>query len=826
MSQFSNVPTGRPNRDRNLHLAHWGIGSLVPMSHLLSRDRILLSAIIAIGIFFRFYRLDQLPPGFQFDQAFYVFDSLRLLQGEPHIFFAAPGGTEPLFPYLAMVGVALFGVTSLGLKLTSAVIGVLTIPLVYGFGRTLFRSDRIGLLAAFFTAISVWHIYYGRYGERITLLVLLVLPMFLFFWRALDRRASRDFVLTGVFLALGLYTNLAARVLPFALILMIAYMALSDRRHASDYIRGLVILGVVAAVLFLPLGVYFVFHPDQFISHTAQVSIFVPHARESGDIPAALWQNTLRLLGMFSIRGDDGIIRNVPQRPVFDPLTTILFIVGVLVWLATLVRGGSPNVERRRAMLLLVWIAGGMSISLVTDDAPNFSRLQPIIPAVMILPAWGASALWDRLSRATHETHGSLARLPVAAPALAIGLFSIVGLAAAVSSFYDYFIVLQNDPGLYYAFDTDKVEISNWVNDNAARDQLFLAPVTYQVGTVSLLTRTSLLKSFESRDTIVLPAKEGGKDAVFGFPFEQDRKAQTMLSRLGALAMRQDLKGSNGTYLLENVRVPVESLPDAADPLEALARGGEFLQAKTPIGVSWGNAIDVLGATLSPEGPGERNLAVTLFLQGISAMSTDYTFSIKVRDTQGRVWGQEDKWAGDNSYATSQWGVGDVIVEKFYPGLSACAPAGNFQVSVEAYDPKTLDVLARADGQGNAISLGSFAAGASQGNRLEDLEIEHALDVGVGGQLRLIGYNLSPETLKPGEAFSLALFWKGTGKGSSADVTVRLGSVPLIERSVNLPEDGRGLCSFFDLTAPANVASGTMPLSVNNVRIADVPASR
>ena len=135
------------------------------MSLRLSRTNWILLGIAAIAVFFRFYRLDTLPPGFQFDQAFYVFDVLRLLQGQFYLFFAAPGGSEPLYLYLATVGVSIFGDAALGLKLTSAVIGVLTVPLVYDVTRTFFqtpmgtgeesddRATRIALLAALFAAI-------------------------------------------------------------------------------------------------------------------------------------------------------------------------------------------------------------------------------------------------------------------------------------------------------------------------------------------------------------------------------------------------------------------------------------------------------------------------------------------------------------------------------------------------------------------------------------------------------------------------------------------------------------------------------------------------
>jgi hypothetical protein len=432
---------------------------------------------------------------------------------------------------------------------------------------------------------------------------------------------------------------------------------------------------------------------------------------------------------------------------------------------------------------------------------------------VVFLPAWGASVLWDRL------------RNPMTRRVMAAA-FGVIAVASTGLAYRDYFIVLANDPALYYAFDVDKVETSDWVNHNATKSHIFLAPVWYQVGTISLLTRNAPLKSFESRDTIILPSSAGGEDALYAFPLEQVKKAQTLQTRLGGLATEEGLTGSNGGKELVIYRVAAKNLPDPQNPLATLARGGAFIQPQTVKSANWADQIRLLGYTSSPEGPGGRNLTVTLFLQSLKPMSDDYTFSIKVRDAKDRVWGQEDKWPGDNSYATTQWSVGDVIVEKFYPGLNACAPAGKYQVTVEAYNPKTMQVLRVAGEDTTMVSLGILDAGASESNRLEDLEPDHAMEASVGKGLQLLGYTVTPETVRAGENLSVSLFWRGAGNGSREKVSVRLGDNRLMEGAIQIPVDGRGLCSFYDLTVPAGAAEGPAGLWVNDTKLTDVTVSK
>jgi 4-amino-4-deoxy-L-arabinose transferase-like glycosyltransferase len=156
------------------------------MSRLCVHPNLALGAIIVLGACLRFYRLDEIPSGFQFAQAHYVFDALFLLHGDFHIFFREPGRSEPLFQYLLIPFVALFGdKTPLAPKVTASILGVATIFLVYGLARALFRSASVALLAALFTAISFWHIFYSRYGERIPLTLFFATLTFWFFWRAL-----------------------------------------------------------------------------------------------------------------------------------------------------------------------------------------------------------------------------------------------------------------------------------------------------------------------------------------------------------------------------------------------------------------------------------------------------------------------------------------------------------------------------------------------------------------------------------------------------------------------------------------------------------------
>jgi len=75
-------------------------------------------------------QLGSLPPGLYRDEAYNGLDALAILDGHTPLYFEANNGREPLFIYLLALPLALLGITPLALRLTSAIVGTLTIPAI------------------------------------------------------------------------------------------------------------------------------------------------------------------------------------------------------------------------------------------------------------------------------------------------------------------------------------------------------------------------------------------------------------------------------------------------------------------------------------------------------------------------------------------------------------------------------------------------------------------------------------------------------------------------------------------------------------------------
>ena len=187
---------------------------------------------------------------------------------------------------------------------------------------------------------------------------------------------------------------------------------------------------------------------------------------------------------------------------------------------------------------------------------------------------------------------------------------------------------------------------------------------------------------------------------------------------------------------------------------------------------------------------------------------------------------------GTTATRQSLWDVGDVIAENFYPGLDACAPAGEFSLTVEAYDPKTGLVLPLAGSGETVAKLGMQQAGPSEGNRLQDLQPDKAQEVQVAAGMKLLGWSITPTQVPTGGDLGLALFWQGAGdKGVVRPVSIQLRDAAgdkseLAAGSTPIPTVGRGICAWYDLKVPQQAAAGTAHIAVNGVEIDSVELTR
>lgn len=153
-----------------------------------------------------------------------------------------------------------------------------------------------------------------------------------------------------------------------------------------------------------------------------------------------------------------------------------------------------------------------------------------------------------------------------------------------------------------------------------------------------------------------------------------------------------------------NVRLAVYAVPIA--PTGAIAH---------PANDTLGQNIHLLGHTLLTPQPRPGDiLQLTLFWQATAPIAERYKVFVHLVDAQGRIVAQRDSEPVGDSRITSAWPVGEVIADNYGLLIPPGSPAGEYSLRVGMYglfDGRRLPVSRAGQGMGDFIELGRVSVG-------------------------------------------------------------------------------------------------------------------
>ena len=185
----------------------------------------------------RFWNLGT-PDSLVFDEVYYVDGARDYLAGGVEVtngvaeFVVHP----PLGKWLIALGIALFGDTSTGWRIASAVIGTLSIVLIYLVAKRLFNSDYLALVAAGLMTIDGLHLVMSRTALLDIFLMFFLIAAFL-------ALLYEKHLATAIFLALALATKWSA---VYFIIAIGIYLAITNWRKLSYYLPTIPIIYLIS----------------------------------------------------------------------------------------------------------------------------------------------------------------------------------------------------------------------------------------------------------------------------------------------------------------------------------------------------------------------------------------------------------------------------------------------------------------------------------------------------------------------------------------------------------------------------------------------------
>jgi len=230
-------------------------------------SNLLLILIVCLAALFRFWGLTTTPPSMYWDEVSQGYNAYAILttgkdeHGEflPLARFQAFGDYKaPVYIYLDVPFMALFGKNTLGVRFPSALFGTLTVLVAYGLVIQLFAKHKkkktLALITAFLLAISPWHVQLSRAAYEGNIATFFtVVGIYLFFLA--KNKDFRFLFLSAVSFVLGFYAFNAHRVFIPLLIVSLAvfYWRGVFARKKLAITAGSII---IAIVLLLPMISY------------------------------------------------------------------------------------------------------------------------------------------------------------------------------------------------------------------------------------------------------------------------------------------------------------------------------------------------------------------------------------------------------------------------------------------------------------------------------------------------------------------------------------------------------------------------------------------
>ncbi len=437
---------------------------------------VLLLATALLIIWIRFWRLAQVPWEPFSDHAEKLFDVYDVSRGEWRVFFPRNTGREPFQFYWTLLVGRLFGtgISYLSLKIGTALIGLIPLPYVYMLGKE-WGNRRLGWLALFLMGISYWQNVIARIGLRFPLYPAFTAPALYYLLRGLRTGRRNDFILSGIFLGIGLHGYSPFRVVPLLAVIVLAVYWLHERENRARWqALTLFALLVLAAVLvFLPLGRYVLSYPNQF-----SYRMLTRMTNAEAALPGPAWRIFLGNFwrGLLMFNWDDGSIWaiSIPGRPALDVVSGALFVLGA--WLVIL-----RYLRYRRwqdlALLLSVpvlQLSSTLALAFpVENPAPNRAAAAAI--PVFLFAGLALEVSWRNLERLRAGWGRQLA-------------LGVVALLLLGSTTQNYNLVFRQFASQYDAGTWNSSEMAAVIRDftlahEAGFDRTWIVPYPYWVDT-------------------------------------------------------------------------------------------------------------------------------------------------------------------------------------------------------------------------------------------------------------------------------------------------------------------------------------------------------
>ncbi len=385
---------------------------------------ILLSISILVGIITRFYKLGSAPAGLYLDEAAQGYNAFSILKtgkdefgkAFPIVFRSFTDFKTPVYIYLIVPLIPIFGLTKYTVRFPSFFFSILTIPLLYLLIKNLlkfkkhdvkgkqiitenrkltFRQELIAIISSLLISISPWHILFGRTNFECNVALFFFLCGTYFFYKGLSN--PKNLIYSALFWSIAIPAYHAQRI---ATPLMMIILLIKFRKilFSKTHLKYVFIGSLLGLLMLIPTLI--VATTPGFLARATSLNIF----SNTNHIPSGYLDNyigpfsslinsswflsTKEFLALYFsyfsprnmfILGDYGLRSSFPKISTFFLWQFPFYIIGLYKLVKTKI------FAEFRYFILSLLLVSPIPAALTSDPYTSIRSLQMVIPLIVII---------------------------------------------------------------------------------------------------------------------------------------------------------------------------------------------------------------------------------------------------------------------------------------------------------------------------------------------------------------------------------------------------------------------------------------------------------
>lgn len=392
---------------------------IIKVVQLMKSNNLLLILIVFFGFLIRVIGVGQNPPSLTWDEVAWGYNAYSIgTDGSdefgkflPIQYLESFGDFKPpLYAYLAIIPIKIFGLNEFATRFPSVLAGTLTVLVAYYLVKEIFGEDKekLALLSSLILAISPWHIMLSRAAFEANIATFFISLGIFLFLRSL--RTNPWLILPSILsFVLSTYTFNSARVVSpiiFVILCILFWKEIFKIR------KEFVISSVVGFIVMFPLLIFLT--QPQASLRFSEVNIFsdisiidrtnLQIANDNNSPWSKLIHNRRFVYGMEYIRH---YFDNLTPKFLFisgdgNPKFSIQDVGQLYIWEIPFIAAGLILLFRKKERywwLIPIWLLVGIFPAGFARETPHGLRIENSLPTFQILTAYGVLGILSQIPK-------------------------------------------------------------------------------------------------------------------------------------------------------------------------------------------------------------------------------------------------------------------------------------------------------------------------------------------------------------------------------------------------------------------------------------------